>query len=247
MSTKIILLSVAAVVTTLTFSRASANTLPPTGAILDLSGTPIPGGGDDTYQPYSVDFVADNPTTAITFAFREDPSFLSFADVSVTDLTHPSGNLLLNGDFSGGTYTSNGNGNTPVDWVYANVYGASFGGTVESNSVDCYAMSNCWYDGAVQAYDAISQTVPTTIGDKYQVAFDLADNSHCRNNGGGSSCNFSDLSTDGNTTTSGGNGINLTVYAEAGLPPAAVPEPSSALVLGTVLLGASELRRKLKR
>src|SRR5208282_4898773 len=100
------------------------NDPPPAGAILDLNGTPIPGGGNDTYQQYSVGFTANVASTAITFAFREDPAFISFADVSVVDLTTPSGNLLTNGDFSGGTYTDNGNDSAPDGWTYANQYGA---------------------------------------------------------------------------------------------------------------------------
>src|SRR6266849_678326 len=108
------------------------NNPPPAGAILDLSGTPIPtGSGYGTYgayQRYTVNFVADITNTAITFAFREDPARISLANASVTDLTHPSGNLLVNGDFSGGMYNSNGNGRTPNGWTYANIYGVLGGG-----------------------------------------------------------------------------------------------------------------------
>src|SRR5215510_8177675 len=55
------------------------NCAPPSGAILDLAGTPIP----HTYQQYSVNFIATNTTTNISFAFREDPAFLGLDDVSV--------------------------------------------------------------------------------------------------------------------------------------------------------------------
>jgi uncharacterized repeat protein (TIGR01451 family) len=191
------------------------NNPPPSGAILDLSGTPIPGGGNGTYQQYTVNFTANIANTAITFAFREDPAFISFAKASVVDLSVESGpNLLLNGDFSLGTV-----GSTPLDWTYSNQYGASSGGLVESGSNFCYTQNSCWYDGAVQAYDAISQTIATIVGHNYQISFFVADNSLCRTNGGGAACNFSDLSTNGDTTDPGGNGINVTVYAQAGLPP----------------------------
>jgi uncharacterized repeat protein (TIGR01451 family) len=191
---------------------------PPVGAILDLSGTPIPGGGNGTYQQYTVSFVAGLSNTAITFAFREDPAFISFANVSVVDTTTESGNLLFNGDFSKGTYTNNGNGLTPNGWTYANIYGAYAGGIVQSPGSCAPGYPNCWYDGAVQAYDAISQTIATNVGDTYQIAFWVADNSGCRTDGV-PPCNFSDLSTNGDTTDTGGNGINVAVYAQAGLPP----------------------------
>jgi len=213
---------------------------PPAGAILDLSGTPVPGGGNGTYQQYTVNFVAGVANTAITFAFREDPAFISLANVSVVDTTTESGNLLFNGDFSQGTYTNNGNGLTPNGWTYANIYGAYAGGIVESGSGFCYTINDvpvnyCWYDGAVQAYDAISQTITTTIGDNYQITFWVADNSGCYVDGG-PPCNFSDISTNGDTTDTGGNGINVTVYAQAGLPPP--PPPGETLTLTELGLGA---------
>ena len=190
------------------------NNPPPVGAILDLSGTPIPGGGDAaTYQQYSVSFTASLSSTAITFAFRDDPAFISFVNASVMDLTTNSGNLLVNGDFSQGTYTDNGNAFTPNDWMYANQFGATSGGLVQSQqSLNCSTFSFCWYDGAVQAYDAISQVIPTTAGDQYQITFSVAENSNC------GTCKFSAVSTNGDTTDTGGNGIDVTVYAQGGLP-----------------------------
>ena len=183
------------------------NNPPPADAILDLSGTPIPGGGNNTYQMYTVNFTAALPNTAITFAFRDDPAFISFSNPSVMDLTTPGGgNLLANPNFSGGTSTP---------WVYANMYGATFGGAVTANCGVGGPGNYCWYDGAVQAYDAISQTIATTSGHQYQISFLVAENSGC------GTCNFSDVSTNGDTTDTGGNGINVTVYAQAGLPPVA--------------------------
>lgn len=206
-----------------------ANQGPPLNPILDLNGTPVPGGGNGTYQQYTVNFVAGVANTAITFAFREDPAFISFANVSVVDTTKESGNLLVNGDFSGGVYTDPASGNqfVPNGWTYANIYGALAGGVVESGSDFCYTINqvtvnNCWYDGAVQAYDAISQTIATNVGDNYQITFWIADNSGCN-------CNFSDVSTNGDTTDTGGNGINVAVYAQAGLPPP--PPPGETLTV----------------
>jgi uncharacterized repeat protein (TIGR01451 family) len=187
------------------------NNPPPADPILDLSGTPIPGGGNSTYQLYTVNFTATLASTTITFAFREDPAFISFTNASVVDTTTHSGNLLLNGDFSGGL----------SPWTYSNVYGAASGGIVESGPNFCYTSNNtsntCWYDGAVQAYDAISQTIDTTVGDQYEITFVVADNSGCTIDGG-PPCNFSDLSTNGDSTDTAGNGINVTVYAQGGMP-----------------------------
>jgi hypothetical protein len=189
-----------------------SNNPPPTGAILDLNGQPIPGGGNDTYQQYTVNFIAGVANTAITFAFREDPAFISFSNASVTDVTTQSNvNLLLNGNFAGGL----------SPWTYANQYGAAAGGVVFANCGvglpgPTYGTGNCWYDGAVLAYDAISQTIATTIGDTYQISFWVADNSHC------GSCNFSDLST--NSVP----GKNVTVYAQTGLPSAGGPPTQTA-------------------
>ena len=230
-----------------TLPSGPSNVPPPVGAILDLNGTPIPGHGNSTYQQYTVNFVANVANTAITFAFREDPAFLLLENVSVVDVTTSSANLLTNGDFSGGTYTNNGNSATPNGWTYANIYGASAGGVVRNGCGGPQAGGICWYDGAVQAYDAISQSIPTTIGHTYQISFFLADNS--------GQATFSRLSTNGDVTDTGGNGIDLLVYAQAGLPSAggnnnnSVPTLSEwgmllmALMLGTA--GWVQVRRTL--
>jgi uncharacterized repeat protein (TIGR01451 family) len=199
-----------------------ANNPPPTGAILDLSGTPIPGHGNRTYQNYTVNFTATLSSTAITFAFREDPSFIFFSNASVTDTANPGVELLVNGNFSQGTYLNNGNSLTPLGWTYANIFGAGAGGVVVPNcgvgADGQFGVGNCWDDGAVQAYDAISQTIATMPGHNYLISFWVADESGCGTEPVGAPCNFSDLSTNGDVTDTGGNGINVTVYALAGLP-----------------------------
>ena len=232
MNSVFVKLSVIGALTAISFAGVAqaspSNQPPPAGAILDLNGQPI----TNVQQSYSVNFVGGVANTAITFAFRQDPSYLSFSNVSVVDLTTASGNLLVNGDFSLGPVGSN----TPVGWTYANNYGASASGTVESGCG--VGGSNCWYDGAVQAYDAISQSIATNIGDTYQISFNL--------NGGGCSgpCFYSDLSTNGNITDTGGNGIDVLAYAQAGLPAPGVPEPAAwaLMLIGFAGLGVA-LRR----
>lgn len=215
-------------------AQAQTNEPPPLGAILDLNGQPIP---HSTPQLYTVDFNAGVADTAITFAFRDDPYLISFSDASVINLSATGNtNLLTNGDFSGGTYTSNGNSATPVGWTYANIYGANDGGVVVAGCG--VGGANCWYDGAVGAYDAISQTIATTIGDTYQISFDVQENS--------SQADFSRLSTNGLSGTDG-NGIDVLAYAQQGLPPADVPEPASLSLLTAGALGAFLARRRAAR
>jgi hypothetical protein len=226
----IVLMGLLVVVGASTQSRAQPfNQPPPGGAILDLNGLPI----TNDQQSYSVDFVAGVANTAITFAFRQDPSFESFSNASLVDVTTSSGNLLLNGNFALGTIGTS----SVTDWTYANIYGATFGGVLQSGCG--VGGSNCWYDGAVQAYDAISQTVATTIGDTYAISFNL--------NGGSSQTGFySALSTNGDITDTGGNGIDVLAYAQAGLPPpGTIPEPSTwaMMFIGFAGLGVLGYRR----
>ncbi len=214
-----------------------SNNGPPAGAILDLNGQTI-NHNSSSLATESVNFTASLANTAITFAFREDPAYILFGNASLIDDTTSSSNLLANGNFSGGTYTNNGNSFTPNGWTYANIYGAAAGGLVTT----CAGFSSgyCWRDGAVQAYDAISQTVATTAGDQYTLSFSYWDN--------GSLSTFSDLSTNGDTTNPGGNGVDILAYAQAGLPPPSVPEPAALGLMGMALagVGATRLARKKK-
>jgi hypothetical protein len=227
------------------------NNSPPAGAILDLAGgetgTPPQIVVHGSTAPESVNFVAGVSATNITFAFREDPAFFSFSNVTLIDDTSPSSNLILNGTFASGS------GQNPTDWTFANVYGASASGVVSSSCGG--GLSTCWYDGSVQAYDAITQLVATNVGDTYTLSFVYTDNSALST--------FSDLSTNGDTTSSGGNGIDILAYAQAGLPVActpgvvcttptptptptatSTPEPASLALVAAGLLAVASFRRR---
>ena len=197
------------------------NEPPPAGnVILDLNGTPVP----HSYQLYTTgNFTASFASTNISFAFREDPNFLSLDDVTVRDVTTSSAVTVVNGGFESGIVGNN----APVGWTYLNIFGAGAAGVV--STANPHTGSNAYRDGAIQAYDAITQAIPTTIGDVYNVSFYLDDS--------GSLTTFSRLSTNGNTTDTGGNGIDVLVYAGA-VPVRAnpVPEPATLASAGIAVL-----------
>jgi hypothetical protein len=210
-------------------AAAGNNNPPPAGAILDLDGLAIP---HDSPVTYTVDFTASLTDTSISLAFREDPAFFAVTDVTVTDITHPSGNLLVNGDFSLGPNGSE----SPLGWIFQNTFGATFAGEVQ---IPCSfgGASSCWFDGSVQAYDTLSQTISTAVGDVYEVSFSNIDN--------GSLSTYSAVSTNGNTTGTGGNGADILVYAQAAPPPLNTPEPSTwaMMVLGFAGMGFVAYRK----
>lgn len=218
-------------------NAAPMNQPPPIGNIVDqLTGLPITG----TYATRTVDFVATAPATNLAFAIREDPAFINLANVSVTDLTHPGGNLVVNGSFAGGTYAGppGSRGPQPVGWTYLNTFGASFGGEVQSGCGPTGGF--CYDDGAVQAYDGINQLITTSVGDTYQLSYAYTDTDPAAFGGGQF---YQPVSTNGDVTDTGGNGRDLFAYAGATVPVRA-PEPASLAVLGAALAGFGWIRRR---
>jgi hypothetical protein len=206
------------------------NDPPPAGpVILDLNGSAVP----HSYTTYTTSFIANSTATDFSFAFREDPAFLLLTNVQVTTGTGP--NILLNGDFSLGAVP--GNPNQPVDWTYLNVFNSFAAGVPSTN---CLGPASCYFDGSVQAYDAITQSLTTTPGQLYNVSFSLDDD--------GGLTTFSALSTNGDTTDTGGNGIDLLVYAGNGVPTAPTPLPAALPLFagGLGMLGLFGRRRKQK-
>lgn len=202
---------------------------PPPGWIFQLAG---PGQGVlSTYQQYTATFTADSSQTYVSFGFREVPAFFAFDDASVTDVTHPSGNLLNDPGFEGAMLGQNiptgwGRWIQPIDTSYVGLVAGTAGSPCNPNGP--HGGAQFWCDGSVEGYDGLFQQLATTPGDQYKVAFWLGDNS-------------GDVPV--NPT------IDMFVWAGDSLPAGTenLPEPSSLLLLGTGVVGlAGVIRRKLK-
>jgi hypothetical protein len=202
---------------------------PPPGSIFQLDGMANPGA----WTQYTTDaWLATTTATNMTFAFREDPSFIFLDDVTVHDVTANTDLTVVNGGFEDGPVGDN----APTGWTYLNQYGATFGGVVTGSTA--HSGSNSYIDGAVQAYDAITQVLTTIVDHQYTISFWVYD--------GSGLSTFRALSDNGQEGT-GGNANNIAVYAGVGVPPPTVPEPSTMALLSTGLAAMSLFARRRSR
>jgi PEP-CTERM motif len=166
---------------------AAQNYAPPSGSVIDLSdptsyssvnGNVLP----DTPTPYtSMPFNGGNGETALTFLFRDDFANIVFSNVFLFDVTTGTLAPLLNGNFSGGTYTSSAITHpiTPNNWTFINpnLPGVFVDGNFASQVKpvgQCVVVGNCWTDGTAEGYDELSQTVLMNSSDSYRISFDAA-------------------------------------------------------------------------
>jgi hypothetical protein len=194
--------------------------------VLDLAGTPILSG-DNNYTTNA--FVATTTDSTVTFVFRHDPGFFTFDNPSITDITTLTSVPLVNSNFLASAPATPGGG--APGWTYfiqsGNLFPQFLG----------FENGSGWFDGATQAYDGIDQSFATVIGDTYDISFNL---SETNNNGIPTPGNlYQQLSSNGDTTDTDGNGIDVVVYAGNGTPPTTVPEASSTFLM--VLGGLSVL------
>jgi hypothetical protein len=204
---------------------------PPPGAILDMAGNPVPSYG---YNEYTVNFTATAATTNITFAMRDDPQTFLLDDISVTDKTNPSGNLIVNGGFEEGPEFAS----APTGWTYL-TFGPTSGG--EAHQSNARTGSYAYLDSARSAYDGITQSINTQIGDTYVIDFWF--NAETDFYG----TTFKQVSDNGGSGSTG-NGFDLLVYAGKIPTMTAVttgaPEPASATLFSAGLIGLWLRRRR---
>lgn len=140
----------------------------------------------NTWQNYSYSFTPSiSGSNYVGFAFRQDPAFWTFDNVSLT-VQGSSTNLLTNGGFNNGgaisITTSNGPGTiqAPTNWGvwYQNgTYPAAAGTWQDIGG----SHGGVWYDGAVGTFDGIYQGIVLLAGTTYTLSFEVSGN-HTSNN-----------------------------------------------------------------
>jgi hypothetical protein len=206
-------------------ARAAAIGDPPPGAIFDLVAhtTTL-----TSYTLFTTSFVATVPNTTVSFAFREAPAYFAFDSASITG-TGLTGPGFVDPGFESALIGQNipsgwNRWITPEDVSAIGVIVGSSGGNCSPNTP--HASTQQWCDGSVEGYDAIYQTIATTVGGTYTITFWLGDNS-------------------GRQTAPT---IDMLVYATDGLPtgsiPFGTPEPASFVLIGVGLAGIAFARRR---
>jgi hypothetical protein len=146
------------------------NCAPPSGAVLDLSGQPLPVN-DPTSYSFAIN-EADIPSgdAPLTFFFRDDYAYIDLYDVALYDTSSatPNVNLLANGDFSGGVTSGT---DIPKGWTYVDPSSESGLFLAGGYNKLCVGEAQCWSDGTSQGYDGLSQSVNWKSGDQYKISF----------------------------------------------------------------------------
>ncbi|MBV8105628.1 MAG: PEP-CTERM sorting domain-containing protein [Hyphomicrobiales bacterium] len=208
------------------------NLAPPSGAVLDLNGQSLPV---DDPSPYRVQFEVDpadivGGATTLTFLFRDDYAYIDFSNIGLYDLSSstPNVNLLANGNFAGGTHTSNGYLNIPTGWTYVNPNPPGSNIFVAGGfSKFCAGGGKCWSDGTTVGYDELSQSVVVNSQDSYRVSFDATVTGVAPPQPGVEESTATWLRYSTNAATGfSGNAADILVYlGKVGNPAAAPPPP----------------------
>ena len=174
----------------------------PSGAILDINNGSASNSASNTanvFQNYTVTFTATTSgNNYLLFAFREDPAYWTFGNVSLT-ATGSTTNLLTDPNFTQGGAVSTSSGlQAPADWgiVYQTgttpvAAGLWYGpGQAPNSSYSTSGLgvnegvSGSWYDGAVGSFDGIYQGIDLTSGDSYTISFTALANNTASTAGG---------------------------------------------------------------
>src|SRR5580700_9420973 len=230
-------------------AQASAQNLAPSAPgvlVLDLAGTPM----ISSYTQYNASFVATSASSTVTFGFRNDPGFFGFDDASVFNATTSGGNLLQNPGFELGAPTVSGGAVT--GWATFEHNGLvalgfpalGFEAASGTDGLSAFHGNFFWNDGATGGYDGIDQTITTTVGDTYDISFEL---SEIDTNGVATPGNdYQQTCTNGDPPGTACNGIDMVVFATGDLPTSA-PEPASIVVFLSGLFGLRLIRRRASR
>lgn len=133
----------------------------------------------NVYQQYTYTFTASTSSTQLSFLFREDPDYWSFDDVSLT-AANSSTNLIANPGFENGAVATTNGTSQPNSWSLIGSLGLTAAGVLTEGGQ--HSGSWCWYDGALNGFDGLAQTVATVSGTTYTLKFWL-ESSGSANNG----------------------------------------------------------------
>lgn len=124
-----------------------------------------------TYASLSFNYIAIANVTRISYALRRDSGYFGIDDVSIRDTAAPTIELLSNGGFENGNFSS---------WTHCFQTGSPSIGSVESTasgiSYGAYTFvarsGNYYYlGGATVNAEYLSQTFPSIIGHTYIFSF----------------------------------------------------------------------------